>query len=228
MPARVLVVEDEEDIATLIRHNLEAEGYRVDVCFDGISALQAVRAEPPDLVMLDLMLPGIDGKEVCKAIRRDYDVPIIIVSAKGTEMDKVIGLELGADDYIAKPFGVMELIARVRSALRRTSGLSADKSQVLKGADLVLDRSRHEVTVAGAQAGLRPKEFALLELLLANKGRVLDRGTILARVWGEDEYIDYGTVDVHIRRLREKIEPIPERPRYVLTVRGVGYKFTEE
>jgi DNA-binding response OmpR family regulator len=227
MAARVLVVEDEEDIATLMRHNLETEGYKVEVCADGISAVQAVRRDPPDLVLLDIMLPGMDGKEVCTAIRRDHDLPIIIVSAKGTEIDKVIGLELGADDYIAKPFGVMELIARVRSAIRRASGASAIREQVLRGGDVALDRPRHQVTVEGRPVELRPREFGLLELLLANKGRVLDRNTILERVWGSDEYIDHGTVDVHIRRLREKIEPDPDKPRYVLTVRGVGYKFSD-
>lgn len=227
MAARILVVEDEEDIATLIRHNLEVEGYRVEVCTDGISAVQSVRNSPPDLVLLDIMLPGMNGKEVCHSIRRDYDMPIIIVSAKGTEVDKVIGLELGADDYIAKPFGVLELLARVRSALRRASGSSASREQVLKGGDVILDKSRHQVTVNGAPVELRPREFALLEILLANKGRVLDRRTILERVWGEDEYIDQGTVDVHIRRLREKVEPAPDKPQYVLTVRGIGYKFAE-
>lgn len=228
MAARVLVVEDEEDIATLIRHNLETEGYRVEVCGDGIAAVQAVRREPPDLVLLDIMLPGMDGKEVCQAIRRDHDLPIIIVSAKGTELDKVIGLELGADDYIAKPFGVLELVARVRSAIRRASGVSASRAQVLRGGEITLDKSRHEVTLKESPVELRPKEFALLELLLANKGRVMDRNTILERVWGEDEYIDHGTVDVHIRRLREKIEPAPDKPVHVLTVRGIGYKFADE
>lgn len=228
MAAHILVVEDEADIATLIRHNLEVEGYKVEVCSDGISAVQAVRREPPDLVLLDIMLPGMDGKEVCQAIRRDYDLPIIIVSAKGTEIDKVIGLELGADDYISKPFGVLELIARVRSALRRSSGDSGSRDQILRGGGIVLDKSRHEVTVDGEPAELRPREFALLEILMANKGRVLDRTTILERVWGEDEYIDHGTVDVHIRRLREKVESAPDKPLRVLTVRGVGYKFADE
>lgn len=228
MAARILVVEDEEDIATLIRHHLEKEGYKVEVCTDGVSAVQSVRREPPDLVLLDIMLPGMDGKEVCTAIRRDYNLPIIIVSARGNELDKVIGLELGADDYIAKPFGVLELIARVRSALRRATGTTASRDQVLRGGDIVLDKLRHQVTVGGEPVELRPREFGLLEVLMANKGRVLDRNTILQRVWGEDEYIDHGTVDVHIRRLREKIEPAPDKPRYVLTVRGVGYKFSED
>jgi len=227
MGARILVVEDEEDIATLIRHHLEKEGYKVEVVSDGMSAVQSVRREPPDLVLLDIMLPGMDGKEVCTAIRRDYDLPIIMVSAKGTELDKVIGLELGADDYIAKPFGVLELIARVRSALRRASA-AGSREQVLRGGEVVLDKLRHQVTIAGKPVELRPKEFGLLEILMANKGRVLDRDTILQKVWGEDEYIDHGTVDVHVRRLRAKIEPAPDKPRYVLTVRGIGYKFSED
>ena len=228
MAMRIAVVEDEEDISTLIRHNLEAEGYKVDVYADGIEALQAIRANPPSLLLLDILLPGIDGKEVCMALRRDYDFPIIMVSAKSSEMDKVIGLELGADDYIAKPFGVMELVARVRSALRRVSGEAGGKHVVLTGGDITLDKSKHTVTIKGKPVELRPKEFALLEILLANKGRVLDRDTLLQRVWGEDEYIDPGTIEVHIRRLREKIEEAPEKPLHVLTVRGVGYKFAED
>ena len=228
MPARIIVVEDEEDIAALMAHNLRSEGYQVEVCEDGIKALDAVRREAPDLMLLDVMLPGVDGKEVCRAVRREHDFPIIMVSARTSEVDKVIGLEVGADDYIAKPFGVLELVARVRSALRRASGDQRNKDAVLKGGDIVLDKARHQVKVGGKDVELRPKEFALLEILLANKGRVLDRDTLLDRVWGEDEYIDQGTIDVHIRRLREKIEPIPYKPRYVLTVRGVGYKFGME
>ncbi len=225
MSARIIVVEDEEDIAALIRHNLEAEGYRVEVCEDGIQALEAVRREIPDLMLLDVMLPRVDGKEVCRAIRRDYDFPIIMVSARSSEMDKVIGLEVGADDYITKPFSVLELIARVRSALRRATNEPRGKEEILKGLDVTLDRARHLVKVKDTNVELRPKEFALLEILLSNKGRVLNRDTLLQRIWGEDEYIDPGTIDVHIRRLREKIEEIPDKPRYILTVRGIGYKF---
>lgn len=225
MTARVIVVEDEEDIALLLRHNLEAEGYGVEICEDGVHALDAVRREAPDLMLLDVMLPIVDGKEVCRAIRRDYDFPIIMVSARSGEVDKVIGLEVGADDYIAKPFSIIELVARVRSALRRSSGEARRKDEVLRGGELVLDRARHEVRVADKPVDLRPKEFALLEILLSNKGRVLDRDSLLEKVWGEDEYIDHGTIDVHVRRLREKIEQDPGNPRYVITVRGVGYKF---
>jgi DNA-binding response OmpR family regulator len=225
MPARLIVVEDEEDIATLIKHNLEAEGYRVEVCEDGVRALDAVRREVPDLMLLDVMLPRLDGKEVCRAIRRDYDFPIIMVSARSSEVDKVVGLEMGADDYIAKPFGILELFARVRSALRRSAGEARGKDEVLWGGDIVLDCARHEVKVGGRLVELRPKEFSLLKTLLSNKGRVLERDALLEKVWGEDEYIDQGTIDVHVRRLREKIEEDPSSPRYVVTVRGVGYKF---
>lgn len=225
MSARIIVVEDEEDIAILIRHNLETEGYNVEICEDGVQALDAVRREVPDLMLLDVMLPRVDGKEVCRAIRRDYDFPIIMVSARSSEVDKVIGLEMGADDYIAKPFGILELVARVRSALRRASGESRNRSGILKAGDITLDRSRHTVKVKNNLVELRPKEFSLLEILMANKGRVLDRDTLLERVWGEDEYIDQGTIDVHVRRLREKIEDTSNDPKYVVTVRGIGYKF---
>ncbi len=200
MSARIIVVEDEEDIAKLIRHNLEAEGYRVEVCEDGIQALDAVRRETPDLMLLDVMLPGIDGKAVCRAIRRDFDFPIIMVSAKSTEVDKVIGLEVGADDYIAKPFSVLELVARVRSSLRRAAGESVSRDAVIRAGDVTMDKGRHLVKVNDKIIDLRPKEFSLLEILLTNRGRVLDRSTLLERVWGEDEYIDPGTIDVHIRR----------------------------
>ena len=228
MAARIVVIEDEEDIATLIKHNLQMEGYQVEVYEDGIKALEAIRREPPDLMLLDVTLPGMDGKEVCRAIRRDYDFPIIMVSARTSEVDRVIGLEIGADDYITKPFSVLELVARVRSALRRASHNFSSKDAVLKGGDILLDKVKHKVTVKGREVELRPKEFALLETLLANKGRVLDRNSILERVWGESEYIDRSTVDVHIRRLREKIEEDPDNPRYVHTVRGFGYKFAVE
>ncbi len=228
MSARILVVEDESDIAELISHGLRAEGYKVEVCADGAGALEAVRREPPDLMVLDVMLPVIDGKDVCRIIRREHDFPVIMVSARGTELDKVVGLEVGADDYIAKPFGLLELVARVRSALRRASGKIREQEQLLRGGDITLDRARHEIRAAGKNVELRPKEFALLEILMENKGRVLSRTTLLDRVWGETEYIDQGTVDVHIRRLRERIEASPDKPRYVVTVRGFGYKFVPE
>jgi len=228
MAARILIVEDEEDIAQLLKHNLEAEGYDVEVCEDGVEALEAVCVKPPDLMILDVMLPRVDGKNVCRAVRRDHDFPIIMVSARTSELDRVVGLEVGADDYVPKPFSVLELVARVRSALRRASGQTRTRDEVLRGGGIVLDKARHVVEIDGERVDLRPKEFALLELLMANRGRVMDRNTLLERIWGETEYIDAGTVDVHIRRLREKIEPDAQHPTRVLTVRGVGYKFTEE
>ena len=228
MASRIIVVEDEEDIQTLIKHNLESEGYNVEICEDGLAALDAVRREVPDLMLLDIMLPKINGKEVCRVLRKEYSFPIIMVSAKGDEVDKVLGLEVGADDYIAKPFGVRELVARVRSALRRVTTNSEDKNEVLRGGLISMDKARHIVKLEDIAVELRPKEFALLEMLLANKGRVLDRDTLLQRIWGEDEYIDHGTIDVHVRRLREKVEKMPEKPKHILTVRGVGYKFAED
>jgi len=228
MSARIVVVEDEDSIALLLKHNLEMEGYQVEVCEDGLAALDSVRRETPDLLLLDVMLPKVDGKEVCRAIRRDYDFPIIMVSARTSDLDKVVGLEVGADDYIAKPFSMIELIARVRSNLRRASGHTRGQDDVLRGGDITLDRARHQVKVGDRIVELRPKEFTLLEVLMSGGGRVLDRDTLLERVWGEDEYIDQGTVDVHVHRLREKVEDDPTAPRYVLTVRGVGYKFGVE
>ena len=228
MAYRILVVEDEEDISSLIKHVLTDDGYMVEVCEDGLSALDAVRRNPPDLMLLDIMLPKMDGKEVCRVVRRDYSFPILILSAKSDEMDKVIGLEIGADDYIAKPFGILELTARIRSAIRRAYSGKPNRYEILRAGDLVMDKVKHEVRVKDRIVDLRPREYSLLEVLLANKGRVMDRNTLLETIWNEDEYIDAGTVDVHVRRLRANLEEFPDKPRYVLTVRGVGYKLAEE
>jgi DNA-binding response OmpR family regulator len=224
--ARILIVEDENLLAETVAFNLREEGYKVDIAGDGALAIDLLRREKPDLVLLDIMLPGIDGLEVCRLIRRESDVPVIMLTAKSREVDKVVGLEVGADDYVTKPFGMMELIARVRAALRR-SRHTVRSSDILQGHGIELDTARHTVKVQGTEADLRPKEFELLHILMANRGRVMERATLLDRVWGEDEYIDAGTVDVHIRRLREKVEENPSRPARILTVRGIGYKFAE-
>lgn len=224
--SRILIVEDEVALAETVAYNLREEGFKVVTATDGIAALDALRQNKPDLVLLDVMLPGIDGLEVCRLIRRETDIPIIMLTAKSREIDKVVGLEVGADDYITKPFGMMELIARVRAALRRYRRESQD-AEVLSGQGIDMDTSKHTVMIDGKEVMLRPKEFDLLHILMANRGRVMERATLLDRVWGEDEYIDAGTVDVHIRRLREKVEADPGTPARVLTVRGIGYKFVE-
>ena len=224
--SKILIVEDEAALAETVAYNLREEGYKVCLAADGLSALDMLRQEKPDLVLLDVMLPEIDGIEVCRLMRRESEIPIIMLTAKSREVDKVVGLEVGADDYVTKPFGMMELIARIRAALRRARR-ETKASESLTGQGIELDTSRHSVKVDGVEVDLRPKEFDLLHLLMANRGRVLERSTLLDRIWGEDEYIDAGTVDVHIRRLREKVEADPGRPKRVLTVRGIGYKFAE-
>lgn len=224
--AKILIVEDETSLAETISYNLREEGYKVCTAADGIAALDLTREEKPDLVVLDIMLPGLDGLEVCRLIRKESDVPILMLTAKSREIDKVVGLEVGADDYITKPFGMLELIARIRAALRRSRRESRNE-EVLSAHGIELDVARHVVKVNGNVVELRPKEFDLLHLLMSNRGRVMERSTLLDRVWGEDEFIDPGTVDVHIRRLREKVEDDPASPARVLTVRGIGYKFAE-
>jgi DNA-binding response OmpR family regulator len=224
--AKILIIEDESTLAETLAYNLREEGHEAVVALDGLIGLEKVRRERPDLVILDLMLPKLEGLEVCRLIRRDSDVPIIMLTAKSRELDKVVGLELGADDYVTKPFSMVEMLARIKAALRR-SNAQIRQEEVLRANDLELDISRHRVTVGGLDVDLRPKEFDLLKVLLSNRGRVLERSVLLQRVWGEDEYIDSGTVDVHIRRLREKIEADPSSPTRVLTVRGLGYKYAE-
>ncbi|MBI2843726.1 MAG: response regulator transcription factor [Armatimonadetes bacterium] len=225
--ARILIVEDEAPLMQAVSYNLEQEGYQVVQANDGLSGLDAARREKPDLILLDIMLPSVDGIEVCRLLRKETDVPIIMLTARSREIDKVVGLEVGADDYVTKPFGMLELLARVRAALRRAR-TEVKKDEVLRAGELEMDVARHQVTVSGKEAVLRPKEFYLLHTLLANRGRVLERSDLLERIWGEDEYIDAGTLDVHVRRLREKIEPDPGRPKYIVTVRGIGYKFAEQ
>ena len=225
---RILIVEDEESLADSVRYNLEREGYAVTVAADGRRALERFRAEPPALVILDLMLPEVSGLDVCRAIRAESDVPIIMVTAKDSEADKVAGLELGADDYVTKPFSVRELVSRVRALLRRTrirpDGVQAD---VLTGGPVEMDVVRHEVLVGGEPAAFPPKEFELLETFLRRKGRLLTREFLIEQVWGTDYFGDTKTLDVHVKRLRKKIEADPHEPLHLVTIRGLGYKFVD-
>jgi two-component system response regulator RegX3 len=224
---RILVVEDEGSLAETVRYNLEREGYGVSVASDGRRALERFRSDEPSLVILDLMLPEISGLDVCRAIRAESDVPIIMVTARDSEADKVAGLELGADDYVTKPFSMRELVSRVRANLRRTrpSAVTEPADEVLTGGAVRMDVGRHEVSVAGASVVLPPKEFELLEAFLRRKGRLLTRDFLIEEVWGPDYFGDTRTLDVHIKRLRRKLEVDPHHPEHVLTVRGLGYKF---
>ncbi|HEX6330495.1 MAG TPA: response regulator transcription factor [Actinomycetota bacterium] len=226
--ARILVVEDEESLADSVRYNLEREGYGVSVAADGRRALDRFRSERPALVILDLMLPEMSGLDVCRAIRAESDVPIIMVTAKDSEADKVTGLELGADDYVTKPFSMRELVSRVRANLRRVRPTATHvPEEVLSGGPVRMDVGRHEVAVRGESVALPPKEFELLETLLRRKGRLLTRDFLIEQVWGADYYGDTRTLDVHVKRLRRKLELDPHRPAHLLTVRGLGYKFVD-
>ncbi len=224
---RILVVEDEPAIAESVSYALQTEGMSVEVAHTVREALALVRRRPPSLVLLDVMLPGGSGLDVCREIRTFCDVPIIVLSARDSEADKVAGLELGADDYVTKPFSMRELIARVRSHLRRAarSGLMSDTNEVLRGGPVELDVDAHEVRVKGEVVSLRPKEFDLLESLLRRKDRLVTREQLLDEVWGVSFYGDTRTLDVHVKRLRHKIEADYSKPCYLLTVRGLGYKF---
>ncbi len=226
--ARILVVEDEEALADTVRYNLEREGYTVSVAGDGRRALERFHAESPSLVILDLMLPEISGLDVCRMIRAESEVPIIMVTAKDSEADKVAGLELGADDYVTKPFSVRELVSRVRANLRRIRPQAVPPAEeVLAAGPIRMDVARHEVTVRGEVVGLPPKEFELLETMLRRKGRLLTREFLIEEVWGPDYFGDTRTLDVHVKRLRRKIEQDPHEPVHLVTVRGLGYKFVD-
>jgi two-component system response regulator RegX3 len=221
---RVLVVEDEESYSDALEYMLRKEGFEVAVAATGPDALAEFERGGADIVLLDLMLPGLPGTEVCRRIRATSSVPVIMVSAKDTEIDKVVGLELGADDYVTKPYSPRELVARVRAVLRRGSD-PAPSSSALEGGQVRMDVDRHSVTVGGEDVRLPLKEFELLEMFLRNPGRVLTRGQIIDRVWGSDYVGDTKTLDVHVKRLRAKIEPDPSTPSYLVTVRGLGYRF---
>lgn len=228
MNERILLVEDEKTLAKALKFNLEKEGFRVEVAFDGEEALNAMSGEEPDLVILDLMLPKIDGYEVCRSIRRSSDVPIIMLTARDEDIDKILGLELGADDYMTKPFNTRELLARIRAILRRTVQQAAAARSFIKVGDLQIDVIKHKVTVKGREVALTSREYNLLSLLASNPGKVYSREELLEEIWGDDYSGDVRTVDVHIRHLREKIEEFPAEPNIILTVWGAGYKFREE
>jgi two-component system response regulator RegX3 len=225
---RVLIVEDEPSLAESIEYTLEREGFRTTVAPDGAVAIARFRAERPGLVLLDLMLPQLSGLDVCRIIRAESTVPIVILTAKGAESDKVAGLELGADDYVTKPFSMRELVSRVRAQVRRAGMGSGDgEVELLTGGPVVLDVPRHEVRVNRGLVTLPPKEFELLEAFLLRKGRLLTRDFLIEEVWGADYYGDTRTLDVHVKRLRQKIESDPHHPEHLVTVRGLGYRFVD-
>ena len=223
---RVLVVEDEESISDPLSYLLRQEGFEVAVAETGPDALVEFDRSGADIVLLDLMLPGLSGTEVCRALRARSSVPVIMLTARDSEIDKVVGLELGADDYVTKPFSARELVARVRAVLRRRGGGEPEEaaSAALEAGPVRMDVERHVVTVDGRSVQLPLKEFELLEMLLRNAGRVLTRGQLIDRVWGADYVGDTKTLDVHVKRLRAKIEPDPAVPQHLVTVRGLGYK----
>ncbi|WP_404446566.1 response regulator transcription factor [Microbacterium marinum] len=223
---RVLIVEDEPDLADPLAYLLRREGFEVEIAEDGGIALDAFTARGADIVLLDLMLPGMPGTEVCRIIRTTSKVPIIMLTAKDSEVDIVVGLELGADDYVTKPYSSRELLARMRAVLRRSEVDELDvDDRIIEGGRVTLDIDRHTVAVDGAVISMPLKEFELLELLMRNAGRVLTRGQLIDRVWGSDYFGDTKTLDVHIKRIRSRIEQNPSDPVMLLTVRGLGYRF---
>ena len=227
MAEKILLVDDEEMIVESIEYALLQEGYEVVRASNGQEALQQVQLTKPNLIVLDLMLPQLSGLEVCRLLRREHnDVPVIMLTAKGEEIDRVIGLEVGADDYLVKPFSLRELVARIKALLRRSKAGDSDAKQakVYQHQDLMVNLSEHRVMVGERQVELSPKEFKILAMLMSTPGRVFSREELLEQVWGLDFYGDTKTVDVHIRWLREKIEDDPSSPKYVQTVRGFGYR----
>jgi two-component system response regulator RegX3 len=222
---RILIVEDEESFSDPLSYLLSKEGYEVSVADNGNDALVEFDSTGADLVLLDLMLPGLSGVDVCRALRQRSNVPVIMLTAKDSEVDKVVGLELGADDYVTKPYSSRELLARIKAVLRRLAEPEELVPTTLEAGPVRMDVERHVVTVRGEQVSMPLKEFELLELLLRNSGRVLTRGQLIDRVWGSDYVGDTKTLDVHIKRLRAKVEPDPSTPVHILTVRGLGYKF---
>lgn len=234
MDPRILVVEDDSTLQETLKYNLEREGYQVNVIGDGIKALESARDIKPDLIIMDIMLPGMDGIEITRILRHESSVPILMLTAKDEEIDRVLGLEIGADDYLTKPFSMRELVARVKAQLRRQRLVERDLDQereseenMLQSGNLTMDLNRREVSLDDQQVSLKPKEFDLLCYLVQHQGHVLSRDRILEKVWGWDYHGESRTVDVHIRWLRKKIEEDPSNPKRILTVRGVGYRFEE-
>lgn len=222
---RILIVEDEPSFSEALSYTLQKEGYDVTVAEDGFDAVEVFDSQGADLVLLDLQLPGQPGTEVCRQIRLRSQVPVIMLTAKDSEIDKVVGLELGADDYVTKPYSSRELLARVRAVLRRHVEPEFEDSSTIAAGPVLMDIERHVVEVGGKAVNLPLKEFELLEMLIRNAGRVLTRGQIIDRVWGSDYVGDTKTLDVHVKRLRTKVETDPAKPRLLVTVRGLGYKF---
>jgi DNA-binding response OmpR family regulator len=230
MDTCILVVEDDDTLRELLKYNLKKEGYDVLTAGDGGEALEVYRRVKPQMVILDLMLPVMSGTEVCRIIRAESQTPVIMLTAKSEEVDRVVGLELGADDYVTKPFSMRELLARIKAVLRRSESARVaetplGKNDFLEAGDIAVDLSKHEVRKGGDRVELNPKEFELLVLLLSNRGQVFSREQILRKVWGYDYIGNDRTVDVHIRWIRRKLETDPDNPRYLVTVRGYGYKF---
>ena len=224
---RILIVEDEPALSEPLSYLLTREGYETTVVDDGLAAVSAFDQSGADLVLLDLMLPGLSGTEVCRELRQRSSVPIIMLTAKDSEVDIVVGLELGADDYVTKPYSTRELLARIRAVLRRQTDDSDLDDGVLTAGTVRMDVDKHQVTVEGREIAMPLKEFELLELLLRNAGRVLTRGQLIDRVWGADYFGDTKTLDVHVKRIRSKIETDPSNPRMLVTVRGLGYRFED-
>jgi two-component system response regulator RegX3 len=222
---RVLVVEDEQSLREPLVYLLEKEGYEVLDAADGNKAIELFKMNNPDIVLLDLMMPGMSGNEVCRVIRQTSNVPVIMLTAKDSEIDKVVGLEIGADDYVTKPYSTRELLARMKAVLRRNSEPTPVTDGLLEGGPVSMDVDRHMVFVNGQKVAMPLKEFELLELLLENRNRVLTRAQIIDRVWGSNYFGDTKTLDVHVKRIRSKIEDDPARPVHLVTVRGLGYKF---
>ncbi|MHB8189804.1 MAG: response regulator [Ferrimicrobium sp.] len=225
---RILIAEDEESFIEALTLGLTREGFAVDITRDGVEAVEHARSWKPDCILLDVMLPRLSGLDVCRAVRKESNVPIIMVTARSAELDTVLGLELGADDYVAKPFRMAELVARIRALLRRSADnaetASLESEEVLRAGDVEVWIDRHKAVIRGSEVKIPPKEFELLVLFLRNPDKVLTRDLLVDRVWGEDYYGDTKTLDVHIKRLRSKIEPDPVHPSLLITIRGVGYR----